>query len=74
MRTAIGLFHFFHSVSVHFRVFHIYLTVSSVSVTEKKNVSKKNLHGFCAVYIKNPSIMLLGIFLVTKFKRPYLQK
>ena len=61
MRTAIGLFLLFQSVSVHFRVFLIYFNVSTVSVTVKKKkkkkkkgkrAPKKNLHGFCAEYAR----------------------
>ena len=51
MRTAIGLFHLFHSFSVHLEYSLYILIVSSVSVTEKKTCPQKNLRGFCAVYV-----------------------
>ena len=50
MRTAIGLFHLFHSFSVHFRVFLIYFNCYICFCYGEKNVPKKNLRGFCAVY------------------------
>ena len=49
MRTAIGLFHLFHSFSVHFRVFLIYFNCFICFCYGEKNVPKKNLRGFCAV-------------------------
>ena len=49
VRTAIGLFHLFHSFSVHFRVFLIYFNCYICFCYGEKNVPKKNLRGFCAV-------------------------
>ena len=50
VRTAIGLFHLFHSFSVHFRVFLIYFNCFICFCYGENNVPKKNLRGFCAVY------------------------
>ena len=49
VRIAIGLFHLFHSFSVHFRVFLIYFNCYICFCYGEKNVPKKNLRGFCAV-------------------------
>ena len=66
MRTAIGLFHLFHSVSVHLFSLCI-LHVSFVSVTKKrkKKHAKKNLCGFCAVYdFLNQEALIFFLFLL----------
>ena len=57
VRTPIGLFHLFHSFSVHFRVFLIYFNCFICFCYGEKNVPKKKPAWFlCSIYVTTGQI------------------